>query len=333
MRINRYILLNLAREHAARMASTDHSLVCIYLTGSLLRDEPLLGGLTDIDLICVHDSPPAAPRQVVRITEEVHLDIAHLYQGVFDHPRRLRTDAWIGGGICSDPLVLFEAVHWLDFTRANIAAQYFQADNVLARARSFASRARQTWLSFSDETIPQGPKRQQEYLGAVADCANALSCLSGMPLPLRRMGVDLPSRLEEIGRTDLLGELVAMFYNESATREAFDDWLPAWKSSLEGLRTIEDAPVSLGRYRRAYYEKAITALADERPAAALWILLRTWTLAAQFLPRSEEPYKAWQSFTKELELDSKHFEERVSAIDSMVDRVDEAIEQWQARNQ
>jgi hypothetical protein len=333
VRINRDILLNLAREHAARLAATDRSLVCIYLTGSLLRDEPLLGGLTDIDLICVHDTPPAAPRQVVRITEEVHLDIAHLYQGMFDHPRRLRTDAWIGGGICSDPLVLFEAAHWFDFTRANIAAQYFQTENVSARARFFASRARQTWLSLSDETIPQGPGRQEAYLGATSDCANALSCLSGMPLPLRRMGVDLPSRLGEIGRSDLLGALVAQFYNESATHEAFDNWLPAWKTSLEALRTIAGSPVSLGRYRGAYYEKAILALVDERPAAALWILLRTWTLAAQSLPHTGEPYKAWKSLIKDLELDSKHFEERVNALDAVVDRVDEAVEQWQVRNQ
>lgn len=333
MRINRDILLNLAREHAARLATSDRSLVCIYLTGSLLKDEPLLGGLTDIDLICVHDSPPAAPRQVVRITEEVHLDIAHLYQGVFDHSRRLRTDAWIGGGICNDPLVLYEAVHWFDFTRANIAAQYFQTENVVARSRFFASRARQTWLSLSDEVVPQGPQRQEAYLAAVADCANALACLSGMPLPLRRMGVDLPDRLEEIGRSDLLGVLVALFYNESATREAFDDWLPAWKMALEALRTVENSPVSLGRYRKAYYEKAITSLMDERPAAALWILLRTWTLAAQFLPQTGEPFKAWQSFIKELGLDSKHAGDMVTALDAMIDRADEVVEQWQSGNQ
>ncbi len=333
MRINRDILLNLAREHAARMASADRSLVCIYLTGSLLENEPLLGGITDIDLICVHDRPQETSRQITRITEEVHLDIAHLSQEVFDHPRHLRTDAWIGGSVCSDPLVLYEAVHWFDYTRATIAAQYYQPENIGARAKIFAARARQTWLNLSDETIPQGSKRQQVYLGAINDCANALACLTGMPLPTRRLGSELSSRLEEIGRTDLLGGLVEMFYNDSVTREKFDDWLPAWRDGLAALKTIPEAPVSLGRYRKAYYEKAITALADERPAAALWILLRTWTLAAQQLPRTEEPYRGWQTFCKDLELDSKHFGDRVSAIDRLVDRVDEAIEQWQQRNQ
>ncbi len=333
MRINRDILLNLARENAAKMATADHSLVCIYLTGSLLNDEPILGGLTDIDLICVHDRPQDIPRQITRITEEVHLDIAHLTQSTYDHPRRLRTDAWIGGAICNDPKVLFEAVHWFDFTRANVAAQFWLSENVAARAKSFSSRARQTWLALSEESISQGPKRQREYLGAIDDCANALASLTGMPLPIRRLGVDLPGRLEAIGHTDLLGGLVETYYNESITREKFDSWMPAWRETMAALKSIPDAPVSLSRYRKAYYERAITALADERPAAALWILLRTWTLAAQVLPRSEESFKAWQSFSKDLELDSKHFSDRVESIDHLIDRVDEAIEQWQQSNQ
>ena len=333
MRINRDILLNLAREHAARMASSDRSLVCIYLVGSLLENEPMLGGLTDIDLICVHDRTPKAPRQVTRITEEVHLDIAHVNQDAYTHPRRLRTDAWTGGAVCSNPLVLYESVHWFDFTRANVAAQFWQPENVVARSRSFASRARQTWLNLSDETIAQGPARLQAYLDAVNDSANALASLTGMPLPIRRLGIDLAKRLETLDRTDLLGGLVETFYNDTVTLEKFDAWLPAWRDALTALRSIPSAPVSLGRYRKAYYEKAITALAGDRPAAALWILLRTWTHAAQILPQSEDSFKTWQNFAVELALDPKHFDDRISAIDSLVDRVDEAIEQWQQGNQ
>lgn len=332
MRINREILLNLAREHAGRLADADRSLVCIYLAGSLLNDEPMLGGLTDIDLFCIHDSPQPVSRQIIRITEEVHLDIAHLTRSSFDHPRHLRTDPWLGGTINSGPLVLYESEHWFDFTRANVTAQFSLTDNVVARARSFSTRARQTWLSLSDGTIPPGPRRMQEYLGAVSDCTNALACLSGMPLPLRRMGIDLPARLDEINRTDLLGGLVALFYTEKTNREAFDSWLPAWRQSLSSLTAIEAAPVSLGRYRRAYYDKAILALVDERPAAALWILLRTWTLAAQFLPPAEQPHKGWQSFCRELEMDARHFDDHIPLIDAMIDRVEEAIEQWQAQN-
>lgn len=333
MRITHDVLLNLAKENAARLAESDRSLVCIYLAGSLLEKEPFLGGLTDIDLICVHDRPQAVPRQIIRITEEVHLDVAHQEQTLYDHPRHLRADAWVGGALCNSPVVLHETVHWFDYTLSSVASQFWLADNVAARARSFSARARKTWLDLSDEVIPQGPKRMQAYLGAVNDLCNALACLTGMPLPQRRLGIDLPGRLERIQRTDLLGKLVETFYGETVTPEKFNSWLPLWREGLTSIRTLEDAPVSLGRYRMAYYEKAVASLSEDRPAAALWLLLRTWTLASQFMPRSGEPYKAWQSACKELSLDSRHMPARLSAMDALIDSVDDAVETWQRENQ
>ena len=333
MRITHDVLLNLAKENAARMAESDRSLVCIYLTGSLLEKEPFLGGLTDIDLICVHDRPQAVPRQIIRITEEVHLDVAHQEQSLYDHPSHLRADAWVGGALCSGPVVLHETMHWFDYTLSSVTSQFLQADNVASRAGKFSARARKTWLELSDEVIPQGPKRMQAYLGAINDLCNALACLTGMPLTLRRMGIELPNRLEMLNRTDLLGPLVQTFYGEAVTREKFDAWLPLWREGLISIRALEGAPVSLGRYRTAYYEKAVTALADDRPAAALWLLLRTWSLAALSMPRAEEPYKAWQNVCKELELDTRHMPARLAAMDTLTDSVDDAIETWQRENQ
>lgn len=333
MRITHDVLLNLAKENAARLAESDRSLVCIYLTGSLLEKEPFLGGLTDIDLICVHDRPQAVPRQIIRITEEVHLDVAHQEQTLYDHPRHLRADAWVGGALCSSPVVLHETLHWFDYTLSSVAAQFWLADNVAARARSFSARARKTWLDLSDEVVPQGPKRIQAYLGAVNDLCNAVACLTGMPLPQRRLGIELPRRLERIGRTDLLGRLVETFYSEKVTQEKLASWLPLWRDGLVSIRGLDNAPVSLGRYRMAYYEKAVNAMSEDHPAASLWLTLQTWTLAAQIMPRSEEPYKAWQSVCKELSLDTRHMPERLSAVDGLIDSVDEIIDTWQRENQ
>jgi tRNA nucleotidyltransferase (CCA-adding enzyme) len=43
--------------------------ISIYMTGSLRRDDPLLGGTADIDLYIVHDSKPEAEREVVRLSD------------------------------------------------------------------------------------------------------------------------------------------------------------------------------------------------------------------------------------------------------------------------
>ena len=103
MRITRDLLLNLARENAAKLAARDRSVLCIYLVGSLLREDPFLGGVTDIDMVCVHDHTPTAGREIVRINADVHLDVAHLAQSVFEHPRRLRANPWVGGSLDEGP--------------------------------------------------------------------------------------------------------------------------------------------------------------------------------------------------------------------------------------
>ena len=51
MRITREALLKLAHEAAVQRARVNREITCIYLTGSLLSEAPLLGGTTDIDLI------------------------------------------------------------------------------------------------------------------------------------------------------------------------------------------------------------------------------------------------------------------------------------------
>jgi hypothetical protein len=44
MRITRDLLLKAARDSAAQRLRADRRLVCIFLTGSLLQKDPLLGG-------------------------------------------------------------------------------------------------------------------------------------------------------------------------------------------------------------------------------------------------------------------------------------------------
>ena len=82
MRLTRETLIKIARDAANQRARVSRRIVCIYLTGSVLGDTPLLGGTTDIDLIVIHDSDPIQPREVVRMSDEIHLDIGHYSQDV-----------------------------------------------------------------------------------------------------------------------------------------------------------------------------------------------------------------------------------------------------------
>ncbi len=54
MRITPEILQKLARDTVAQRTRSDRDVVAVYLQGSLLRDDPLLGGTADIDLFFIH---------------------------------------------------------------------------------------------------------------------------------------------------------------------------------------------------------------------------------------------------------------------------------------
>jgi len=110
MRITRDLLLSLARDNAAKMAARDRSLVCAYIVGSLLREDPFLGEVTDIDLVCVHDKEIKQSREIVRVNADIHLDVTHLPQSLFEDTQTLRADPWIGGTL--------DESRWLYATRS-----------------------------------------------------------------------------------------------------------------------------------------------------------------------------------------------------------------------
>jgi hypothetical protein len=332
MRITRDLLLSLARENTVKLAAKDRSLVCVYLVGSLLREDPFLGGVTDIDLVCVHDKEIKQSREIVRITADVHLDLTHLPQSLFEHPRSLRTDPWIGGTLDSGPIALHDKLHWFDYTRASATAQFWKAEHALARVNSFAFRARQTWQQLADETLPQGLKRTEAFLEAINDTVNAVACFTGAPLTTRRLLLELPERALKADQPDLTGTFVSLFTSDAFDDDAWATWVPQWLNALDALKTIKDAPLDLCPARRSYYEKSASALYDDHPAAALWIMLRTWTLAASVLPKSEPAYKEWQTFTRALELDGRGLHARIEALDALLDNAESAISAWQGEN-
>jgi hypothetical protein len=325
-------LISLARDNAVKFAAKDRSLVCVYLVGSLLKEEPFLGGVTDIDLVCVHDKEIKPSREIVRVNADVHFDITHLPQSHFENTRDLRLDPWIGGSFDESPLALRDSLHWFDFTRASVTSAYWKSNLVLERVNSFAGRARQTWQQLVDESLPQGLKRTEAFLEALSDAANAAASFSGAPLTTRRLLLELPGRAQEINLPELTPNFISLFTNDAFNDENWEAWMQQWLNAFDALKAVKDAPLDVIPTRRNYYEKAAAVFAEEHPAAALWIMLRTWTTIAAVLPKSEGPYKEWQAFIRALELDSRGLRERAEALDELLESVEGAIETWRVDN-
>lgn len=326
MRITRDSLLNLAREHSAKLAAKDRGLVCVYLTGSLLKSEPFIGGVTDIDLVCVHDRPVNASREIVRINADVHLDIAHYTLEDFSPARKLRSDPWIGNALEHGAISLQDSTHWFDQTRSTAISQFWQPANVVARCRRFLTPARQNWQALTEGTLPQGIKRVQSYLDSIRGAANAVAVISGMPLTVRRLFIDFADHCQKAELPNLVGDLVDLFTSPDVTDESWDVWLAGLSNTFDALKTIKTIPPSIHPDRRNYFEKAIYSMAEERPAASVWVLLDVWTMAAANLNKSDPAYKEWQIFCKQLGLDPKTLSFRLDALDSALDQVEELID-------
>jgi len=326
MRITRELLLKHARENSAALTAKDRSIICVYVSGSLLQEDPFLGGITDIDLICVHNQPVSRRREVLRLSHEVNLDLAHYEQEEFEPARKLRTNAWIGGWFENVPVVLYDALRWYDFTRASATAQFWRPENIASRARSFLVPARKVWNDLEDGNIPQGIKRVTAYLGALRDTANAVAVITGAPLAERRLLVELPARAAAAGLSGLFADFVSLFTSSEVTDENFAAWMASYVQLFDALKGSDTAPASLLPFRRIYYEKALNALYPHSPAAAIWLLTYTWTKAAAALPRTEQPYKDWQELCRRLELESRDLPSRLDAFDAILDTVEEAVD-------
>ena len=116
MRLTRDLLIGSARTTAEELQIRHDDLVCVYLTGSVQEEEPLIGGTTDIDLICVHSIHAPTAREILPLGENCHLDIAHYTQSQYGKSKTLRLNPWLGSFLCYKPLVLFDNQHWFEYT-------------------------------------------------------------------------------------------------------------------------------------------------------------------------------------------------------------------------
>jgi hypothetical protein len=333
MRLTRESLIKIARDAAAQRVKISRRLVCIYLTGSVLGDDPLLGGTTDIDLVFVHDSEPAREREVIRLSDDVHLDIAHYDQALFQHPRHLRADPWMGPFIYSKPLVLHDTQHWFDFIQAATGAQFYQPDYSYQRARALYQSARDSWMKLTLDSIETHAAQVKVYLQALEDAGNSLVCLSGPPLTERRFFIHFGQRAQSLHHPEVSTRLMGMVMAPSTPLDSErDTWMAGWKATYLAAAHQEEAPARLHAGRLPYYERAAAALWEPHPVAALWILLRTWTLAAAQLAPGAPQLDAWQSACQMLGLGVEQMEERVLALDQYLDVVDEALSDWGHKN-
>jgi hypothetical protein len=173
-----------------------------------------------------------------------------------------------------------------------------------------------------------GPIKLLAYLKALENAANSIACLNGVPLTERRFLLNFPDRAQAIERPGLSAGLLDLFLNQPFTGEDWQTWLKDWKIALNTVSQLENCPPRLHACRLLYYERAIETLKADNPGSAMWILLRTWSLALLCLPDDESRDQAWQMACQKLALDETQFDARINALDAYLDGVEEALDVW-----
>ncbi len=332
MRVTRESLIRIARETVQERSYNDKSIIAAYLTGSLLTEDPFLGGVTDIDLVLVTASTPPMSREIVGLTPDFHLDISYRAKADYHPPRELRVNPWLGYEIY-DPMLLYESQHFIEFTQAAVRAgfEFHEPSLVLQRCRTLLDHGRKIWFDLMDIGEDNGPKDVAKYLKSLYHAVNVIAELNGPPLPERRLLLMFPSLAEQAERPGLSVGLLGLLGASHLDTSTLAGWLPAWESDFKSAYETGKADPRVHTARTNYYKKSFDAmLGGDDPAVMLWPLFNSWTRAIVVLP--EDEIDTWQAARATLGLSGKGFVERVEGLDHYLDEIDILLDEIAAAN-
>jgi hypothetical protein len=321
------MLHKIAEDTVTQRIKADRSIIAAYMQGTVMEAEFLLGGTADVDLVLVYRDG-IDKREIVRLTNEVHLDICHHPRSMYVPARDLRINPWLGNAI-NDCKMLYDPQHMLDFTQASVRGLFTYPENTLERARPLLEESRQIWLNFYNHLHQPGPQQVGDYLMALERVCNALACLTGPPLTERRFLVNFPARSEAVGNPRLFSGLMGLMGGSDVDSDTIASWLPAWEEAYSSIGEPPEIPDDLHPHRKLYYLRAIEAfLEGDVPQVALWPLLRTWTQSVSNLPTDSPQIAAWTEACEQLSLYGEGFSERVSGLDVFLDTIEELFDVW-----
>ena len=302
----------------------DRTIIAAYLRGSLLYGSPLLGGAGDIDLVFIHNSPTARINHVQKLTPEIHFDIEHHDHELYQKPRILRDDPWLGPAL-HDALPLHDPRHILDYTQAGVRSNFSFPENIQARTSPLIIAARQFWLDrqieLSQDIIVELPL----FLKALQKAVNAIALLTGNPLPGRRLGSLFPERAQAAGAPGLSLAFSHLIGSVSVSVDQLSSWVQPWEQALNTLYA-SSSPVPVLAEKKTYYQAAFQADLDQsKTAAVLWPLITTWTDAVAALPGETALQTPWIKALTTLGFAGKDYQTKLVAFDSFLEMCESLV--------
>ncbi len=310
------------RQHAQvlveKEAKNNRDILAVYLRGSLLYGSPLLGGVGDIDLVFIHNSPPSITREIRKLTPEIIFDIEHHDRLNYRTPRELRLDPWFGPTL-RDAIPLHDPRHILDYTQSGVRSNYDFPENVLIRSQKLLGQARQFWLDRQVSPPLEILSELPAFLSALEKAVNAVALVSGPPLPIRRLGVDFAHRADLINAPGLGIAFDHLIGAVNLSQERLSEWLGYW---TQAIRTFmkESPSRTILTEQEAYFRSALEEIIQTGPkSAGLWPLLNTWTEIITHLPDKVQHQTPWIGALTSLGFAGSDYQIRLEAFDSFLE--------------
>ncbi len=327
MRITHDALLKIAKETVEKRYAHDSRVTAVFLVGSLRPDHAPVELASDVDLLVLHNGELPRDREIVKLSNEYHLDITYEDVAHYAHPRDLRSDGWRGWAMW-DPRLLFQRGRFFEYTQSVVRAQFEEPVNIINRSRFFEEKARAAWseMQFDFDSI-----RPLKVLDAIFNAANSLVSLNGAPIPERKLMAEFPARAQALDQSDLIHtafECVSRNVSVENIRKLLPEWEKAFSTASQSPSDLRLHPVRLSYYRAAIENQLIS----DTPRSALWTLLHTWALAAENSNLPEEQIKTWQSVCAETGWDAAQLPERLQSLDEFLDGIEEILEQVSVDN-
>jgi hypothetical protein len=322
LRITREKLIALAAQETERRAERG-DVLSGYIIGSLAGGEPLLGGTADVDLVLIHRNEPFSAREMVPLSDEVHLDIVHHSQTLYQNPTQLRTDPVIGPSMC-EPIFLFDPDHFFERAQAGVRGQFFRADFVHQRALNSLALARK-----EKALLDSNSSWLEHYLSALKYGVNSIAVLVGFPAHGRRMATQLQGQLRELEQEEIYHGFLVLLGNQETSTLPLSSWVAAWARTFDNLDTIDP---ELHPCRREYYLRGFqTLIEDGHSTELLWPLLDQWARVIHNLGdgnQNHDDLDIWNEAMQTLGLDPEQRPGRADALERYLDRIEEELEVW-----
>lgn len=329
MRVTRNMLLETARNYVKDQTFNNPDIACVFLIGSLAGEDPFLGESTDIDLVFIHNTEPAFSREIYSLGDDFQFDILHYPRRVFNQPKDLRQDPWLGCLFCDAPFVLYDSYHFYDYLRAGIFSNFFSPSNIYARSQSFYTSARDRWMNLQHQVDEFSADTVYDYLLTLYDAGNCIISLTGKPLPERRFLSGLETCTTYLGRPGLASGMRDLYGLNDYTAFPWETHLQQMNTAIAALSEKSYCPPQFSSTRFKYYQQAVSFYQTDRPDEALWILFWVWTNVIHALPKRAPEGKDWKSFCEQTNFTKDIFSLKIQQLDSYLEAVDATSIEWQ----